>query len=368
MRTKIMVSVLLAALLLGNIIFPGMARASEDDDIVKVCIGSVNGQERILTAYKLGTAKINPYMTVGESEYHLWVYSIDVGIDQYGIAWHLDEYNSILGWCYEFIDYLHASNIYFGIPDTHNAVESLVFEGSGTQEIVTGYKTISGEICSLPTFEEFKEIAEIEADIPEPHYIPKLDISTPTPEVVATETPVPNTPTPTSEVTATETPVPNTPTPTPEVVATETPVPDMLTSTPAPNTSTLVPGVIATETPVVNTPMPKENSKKVRIETKKKTKILYEGDEKLGQYSLKKGVLTWKGQKKGKVRGVKYAGFIKKSRNIVYINKKGKAYTVSLKTGKKKLIIKKKARKFIYSGKFVSKIKTASGKVTVSNQ
>lgn len=339
MKNKIWITLtgLLMTLVLGGILFPTTTEAAEmpySESIIKTYTGSVDGVERefILAEYGNGTDKIVVWLKIGDMVSRgIDIGYLEAGPDQYGAVWILDTYDSTIYWfSHELTPISNNDNIsLYTIPNLDptdfagfvHDVESFDFDDSGT--IVIGYKTLSGEVYPLPSFEEMKEIAGIEESIPEPHYIPKG---------MEADTPNPSTPTPDTSASVTQVPVADTP---------------------------------------AKTPTPKVSSKKVAIKTEKKAKVLYEGDEFIGQYTLKKGNLTWKGsKKKGKATGVKYAGFIKKSKNLVYITKQGKAYTVSFKTGKKKLIVKKKkkAKKLIYSGKFVTKIKTASGKVNVSNK
>lgn len=85
-------------------------------------------------------------------------------------------------------------------------------------------------------------------------------------------------------------------------------------------------------------------------------------------YTLKKGTLTWKaGNKKGKAKNVIEVAYTK-SDKLIFRDKKGRAYTVS-QNGKKKLIVKKGTKKFIYVGtgknRYVSKVKTKSKFVKV---
>ena len=86
------------------------------------------------------------------------------------------------------------------------------------------------------------------------------------------------------------------------------------------------------------------------------------------KYKLTKGKLTWKGNGKSKkFSGVKSAGFIKKSGNLVFMTKQGKVYTLSSK-GKKKCIVKKKAKKLIVKNKFVVKVKVGKKFINLANK
>lgn len=404
MKQKIFLSYLMIlTLILGCILVPGRAGAGENEGmkedvaekqsmkrdwipdsdeeeyeyskenatIWKTYSGSVNGVERTLVAVIFKDGTTSQYIRIGDSESNLlWYGNLDVGIDQYGAVWVLTPEHEILWWSYDleptFEDIFSAMGFYIvpipgstEIIDYVDDVESFEFEGTGTQAILTGYKTFSGEIYSLPSFDKMKEIAEIEEPIPEPLYIPKGMESLITPRPT-TPTPVPPTPTPnTSE--------PSIPTQTPDV--SESSKPTSTPDTPVSATPSLTPDmpVIETPAPVSAAPTPKVSSKKVSIKTKKKAKVLYEGNEFIGQYSLKKGVLTWKSpKKKGKMKGVKQAGFNKKTKKLVILTKKGDGYVLSFKNGKKKRVVRKRGRSFIYSGKFVTKIKTVSGKIDLS--
>lgn len=352
--------------------------SKENATIWKTYSGSVNGVERTLVAVILEDGTTSEYMKVGEQESGLlWYKNLDVGLDQYGTVVVLDHTHTMSFWNYDIektFDSPFSSVGFWPMPkpevtdfsdiyDEVDNVESLIFEGTGEQAVVIGYKTFSGEIYSLLSFDQMKAIKGIKDDIPEPLYIPKGMESVITPQP-ATPTPVPPTPTPsTSE--------PGIPTQTPDVS-----VPSMPTSTPKPgipasSTPSLTPDMPVTETPalVSAAPTSKVSSKKVSIKTEKKAKVLYAGDEFIGQYILKKGVLTWKGpKKKGKMKWVKQVGFNKKTYKLVILTKKGDGYVLSFKNGKKKRVVQKRGRSFIYSGKFVTKIKTVSGKIDLSKK
>ncbi len=198
-------------------------------------------------------------------------------------------------------------------PETYvHDVECLVFDDQG---FVTGYKTTSGETYPILTLDEMKTELGI------------TDDPTPSPTVAPTLQPT------------------VAPTVTPTVVTTTVP-------TVAP---TVEPTVAPTTEPVA----------KVFIKKKSGFTAIYSGNSLVHKYKLKKGVLTWTGKNTKKIKNVKYAGFIKKSQNIIYMTKSGKAYTLS-KTGKKKLVVKNGA-KFVYKAKFVTKVKTKTGTTNVSN-
>lgn len=327
-KTWIALVGLLMILVLGCPNTTKAAEISSFETVIQTYAGSVNGAEReLIITWDSFLEEASQYIKIGEMDpVKIWFGdSIVAGINQYGavVIWNSDY--SVMCWSYDLVPDLKSGKFHLvQDPDSKEIrydIESLVFEGSGSEAVVVGYKTFSGEVYPLPSFDELKAIAAPGSSVPEPRYIPKgMEPNTPTPSTPASVTPVP------------------------------------VADTPVPASDTLA---------------PKVNAKKISIKTEKKAKVLYEGDKFIGQYILKKGVLTWKGpKKKGRVTGVKSVAYIKKSKNLVYITKKGAAYTISFKTGKKELIVKpkKKAQKFIYSGKFVTKIKTSTGKVNVSKK
>ena len=181
-----------------------------------------------------------------------------------------------------------------------NDAKYLIFDDQG---FVTGYKDLSDETHPILTLEEMKKILNISDD---------------------------NT---------TQTPTPNTPAPTPNNSSTS----------PSPTTN---PTVTPSNTDTTNvTPTPVVTKKSVK--KKAGYSCLSVGSKVTSKYKLTKGKLTWKGNGKSKkFSGVKSAGFIKKSGNLVFMTKQGKVYTLSSK-GKKKCIVKKKAKKLIVKNKFV---------------
>ena len=361
MKNKTGITLLvLMALVLEGILFPNTAKAEET--VIKTYTGSVNGIERTFTITDIGHGTNQIYVKIGDMDsFGIWNGNLDGGPGRYGEVWILDKDYKIIYWLSHDLTPIPETDTLYTVPNPDSTdfidyvhdVNSLIFEGSGSQGIVVGYKTLSGEEYPLPSFDEMKAIAAPGSSVPEPHYIPKADTS---------ETEMPAPPTPSSPgVTDSSTSKPS-----PTAVATVEPsIPEP--GVPGSNTPTLAPDMsgIETSAPASDTP----DSKKVSIKPKKKAKALYEGDEFIGQYTLKKGVLTWKGpKKKGKEKGVKQAGFNKKTKKLAFVTKKGDGYVLSFKTGKKKRIVKKKGKKLIYSGKFVTKIKTTSGKINISNK
>lgn len=314
-------------LVLGCILFPSTTKAAEipsSETIVKTYTGSVNGVERTFIITDMGHETIGAYIKIGDGEPRgIWNGNLEALPGKYGEIWIFDKHDTSLIWFSPDLTPISDSNELYRIPNPNptdfidyvHDVESIMVEGSDNEAIAVGYRTLSGEVYPLPSFNELKAIAAPGSSVPEPRYIPK-----------GME--------------------PDTPTPTPSTPTSVTPMP-----------------VADTPVPASDTPAPKVNAKKVSIKTEKKAKVLYEGDNFIGQYTLKKGVLTWKGpKKKGKMKGVKKAGFNEKSKKLVIWTKKGDGYVLSFKTGKMKRVVKKKVKKFIYSGKFVDNIKTTSGK------
>lgn len=373
------------------VFFSGTAEAADisSEPILETYTGSVNGIERsqILTKSMFDT--ISLYFKIQESEpKSIFIDIVNSGFDRYGTVYVVDAFDSSISWwnydlspdldsiCFEPIPNPDPTD---PITYVHN-VESLVYEGSGSEAIVVGYKTFSGEIYPLLSFEEMKAIVAPDSSVSEPSYIPKggtsvvetplpsptITPSTPTPSEKPSESP---TLTPTSEPSPTEKPSES---PTPTSTSKPMPSPSLVPPTQAPSVSTSAPLTNPPSVVVQPTATPKV-SKKLDIKTSKKkgktTYSLCEGDKKVIEYTLFNGNLTWKaGKKKGMASGVRYAGFIKKSRNLYYGDKKGRGYTISSKNGKRKLIIKKGAKKPIYSAKFIVKVKVASKPINISNK
>ena len=132
----------------------------------------------------------------------------------------------------------------------------------------------------------------------------------------------------------------------------------------------------ATPTAEPSEPVVTHPNKKLVLKIKKSKKkgvtvrSLCEGDKTIVEYSLKKGKLIWKaGKRKGTVKNVRYVVFIRKSKNLYVGDKKGRGYIISSKTGKKRLIIKKGAKKPICSGGFGIKVRrTSGGSVNIANK
>lgn len=279
---------------------PITANAETDLELVKTTTCTINGVNRTLTLYE-------------DKQFNIIVLYLSINdkepenITSSILDAGFDKYGNI--WYLYFdkaVCYVKDSDSVSSIPETNPDVpDKYKYEVQSLvyndQGFVTGYKTTSGEIYPI-------------TDLGELDYInPTEDKPSPTPVVTPEPTPV---------------------------------------GTPAPSGEKK------------NTPSP-SNSNKVTIKKKNGFTCLYTGTKVTSQYKLKKGTLTWKnGNKLKKIKAVKSAGFIKKSKNLIYMTKQGKVYIISQK-GKKKLVVKKGAKKLVKKGKFVTKITRTSGKAIV---
>ena len=373
--------VLSTLLILGLTLSPSTAKAETDSKpVLGSYTGSVNGVERTLDIVD-AEDETELYIKIGDKDPHIINNRVsNSGFDQYGVVWALQTNHSLSFWSYDLSPTFHIIHFRF-ISDPIDPtecfyeIESLVFNESKT--IVVGFRTFSGEIYPLPSFEEIKADVAPNSSVPEPSYVPKKQISMPekTPEIETpgVETPIVETPLPSPTVvpstnapSKSETPTPKplstvTPTQVPTVTALPTQAPDSVLVTPVPTPSVVEPTVTPT------------NKKLVIKKSKKKgatIRSLCEGDKVVIEYSLKKGKLNWKtGKRKGTIKNVKYVAFIKKSRNLYVGDRKGRGYIISSKTGKRKLIIKKGAKKPICSGGFGIKVKrTSGGPINITNK
>ncbi len=376
---RIVLSILL---ILGLLLSPSTTKAETDSKpVLGSYTGSVNGVDRTLNVTVNSDGETELYIKIGDKDpYMIDDHLSNSGFDQYGAVWSLQDNNTLAFWSYDLSPTFNIIRFKFikdPIDPTKDfyGIASLIFEGTGSEAIVVGFQTFSGEIYSLPSFEEMKAAVDPNSSIPEPSYIPKKQISIPekTPEIETpgVETPIVGTPTPKplSTVTPTQDPtvtalptqVPVTPTSSPSASVPATQAPDSVLVTPVPTPSLVEPTV----TPV-NKKLVIKNSKKKGVTTRS----LCDGDKVIIEYSLKKGKLNWKtSKKKGSMKNVKYVVFIKKSRNLYVGNKKGRGYIISSKTGKRKLIIKKGAKKPTLSGGFGIKVKrTSGGPISIVNK
>ena len=304
-------------LLIGFMVFPDVARASDFDTetsaLVNTYTCTINGVERTLLVYEDGCI----YLKVGVDYPHL-IYNVitDIGFDKYGTVWILNYENTLRWYSY---DLSNSYDITHGADYVDN-VESLVFD---SQRFVIGYKKFSDD-----TTYPILTLDEIRASFNTP------DNPTPTP-----------TPTPTAPSVVNPTPTPAgpsvvNPTPTPVVPSVVNPTPLIVNPNVTPNLSTT----------------PKVANNTISLKKSAGYSCLYKGNTVVSKFKIKKSVLTWQGNGKTKTfKGVKKAGFIKKSNNLIFMTKKGKVYTLSPK-GKKKCIVNKNAKKLILKNKFAVKV------------
>lgn len=332
-KNKIIValSTLLMTLLIGFMVFPDVARASDFDTetsaLVNTYTCTINGVDRTLLVYEDGCI----YLAVGEDYPHsIYTVITDIGFDKYGTVWILNDENTL---CWFSYDLSNSYDVSHGAKYAYN-VESLVFD---SQRFVIGYKKFSDD-----TTYPILTLDEIRASFNTP------DNPTPTP------TPTPTAP---SVVKPTPTPTPAgpsvvNPTPTPVVPSVVNPTPLIVNPNVTPNLST----------------RPKVANNTISLKKSAGYSCLYKGNTVVSKFKIKKSVLTWQGNGKTKTfKGVKKAGFIKKSNNLIFMTKKGQVYTLS-PNGKKKTILKKGAKKLVFEGGYVTKVKKASGSVNVTKK
>lgn len=317
------VFILLIALTVSSLGFSFISKADSQDDasstVVKTCSCTVNGTERVLTLLSNGTL----YFEVTENGYSESLPdALDVGFDKLGTVYSINLKNNIRWWNYDLAFDAPGSIPIFKADSNKTEyidnVKELIFDEDN--KYVIGFKTFSGETYPTLTMAEMKA------------YYGSPDDPSPSP---STPSPSPSTPVTT----------PNNSTP--STIPTSNPA---ITS---PNANSVTP------TPVVT---------KKSVKKKAGYSCLSVGSKVTSKYKLTKGKLTWKGNGKSKkFSGVKSAGFIKKSGNLVFMTKQGKVYTLSSK-GKKKCIVKKKAKKLIVKNKFVVKVKVGKKFINLVNK
>lgn len=316
----------------------------DESEVVETSTCVVNGVERNLII--LENTKI--YLKIGDSSpISVYFDSKSTKFDKYGTIWIIDSLDSaICWWNYD----LSPDDITFhpiNNPTTENPkafvddVESLILDENN--QFVVGYKTSSGQTYPILTLDDMKAV---------------LNGSSPTP------------PTPTTFPSS----KPTTPTPTPSNVPTPTPAtPSPSPSSPVASLDNSTPSTIPTSNPAITSPnansvTPTPAVTKKSVKKKAGYSCLSVGSKVTSKYKLTKGKLTWKGNGKSKkFSGVKSAGFIKKSGNLVFMTKQGKVYTLSSK-GKKKCIVKKKAKKLIVKNKFAVKVKVGKKFINIANK
>lgn len=328
-RSKITALLVILSMVLSSWVIVPMdtvrAETDSDTEVVKTCTCNFNGIERTLTVTRDGVT----WLKVGhEGSMYIWNNTLDVGFDMYGTIWIHDGDNFIAWWNYD----LEKDTVIFvhfftkldneGHESSIDNVESLVFDDNN--KFVVGYKTTdSDEIKPILTYAQIKNELEISNNS--------------------------NSLAPTSAPTATPTPAPS--------------VPSLSEAIPTADPT-------AVPEPSVNDSESTVSSVSARVSIKKQASYtcLYSGGRLISKFALsKKGVLKFKGGKSRKYKGVKKAGFIKKSRNLIFMTKKGAVYTVSTK-GKKKTILKKGAKKLIFKEKFVTRVKKKKGSIRVTGK
>ena len=302
----------------------------DESEVVETSTCIVNGVERNLII--LDDASV--YLRIGESA-PLLIYvgfnNVSAKFDQYGTIWVMDSRDdAIRWWNYDLspteLDFYAINKPTAENPDAFvDDVESFILDENN--KFIVGYKTFSGQTYPILTLDDMKAV---------------LNSSLPTPTPSNVPTPTPTTPSPS----------PSTPVTSPDISNFST-IPTTNPAITSPNTNNVTP------TPAVT---------KKSVKKKAGYSCLSVGSKVTSKYKLTKGKLTWKGNgKTKKFSGVKSAGFIKKSGNLVFMTKQGKVYTLSSK-GKKKCIVKKKAKKLIVKNKFVVKVKVGKKFINLANK
>ena len=302
----------------------------DESEVVETSTCIVNGVERNLII--LDDASV--YLRIGESA-PLLIYvgfnNVSAKFDQYGTIWVMDSRDdAIRWWNYDLspteLDFYAINKPTAENPDAFvDDVESFILDENN--KFIVGYKTFSGQTYPILTLDDMKAV---------------LNSSLPTPTPSNVPTPTPTTPSPS----------PSTPVTSPDISNFST-IPTTNPAITSPNTNNVTP------TPAVT---------KKSVKKKAGYSCLSVGSKVTSKYKLTKGKLTWKGNgKTKKFSGVKSAGFIKKSGNLVFMTKQGKVYTLSSK-GKKKCIVKKKAKKLIVKNKFVVKVKVGKKFINIANK
>ena len=302
----------------------------DESEVVETSTCIVNGVERNLII--LDDASV--YLRIGESA-PLLIYvgfnNVSAKFDQYGTIWVMDSRDdAIRWWNYDLspteLDFYAINKPTAENPDAFvDDVESFILDENN--KFIVGYKTFSGQTYPILTLDDMKAV---------------LNSSLPTPTPSNVPTPTPTTPSPS----------PSTPVTSPDISNFST-IPTTNPAITSPNTNNVTP------TPAVT---------KKSVKKKAGYSCLSVGSKVTSKYKLTKGKLTWKGNgKTKKFSGVKSAGFIKKSGNLVFMTKQGKVYTLSSK-GKKKCIVKKKAKKLILKNKFAVKVQVGKKFINLANK
>ncbi len=329
---------LLVALFVCTIYNSNVSKAEKTTYTKKAIICTVNNVSRTLTWSDDGSI----YFKIGASE-PIQLFSdsslfLSIKFDKYGTCWtyendHSDENDSkyvLRWWNYDFMPDSYFFNpiprvTSEGLYEYVDDIESLILDSDN--DFIIGYKTFSGKEYAIPTPEDMKKILSTDDYLEYPQPRPLKNNSTPSPS-------------------------PSTPVASPNISIPST-IPTSNPSITFPNANSVTP------TPAVT---------KKSVKKKAGYSCLSVGSKVTSKYKLTRGKLTWKGNGKSKkFSGVKSAGFIKKSGNLVFMTKQGKVYTLSSK-GKKKCIVKKKAKKLIVKNKFVVKVKVGKKFINLANK
>ena len=329
---------LLVALFVCTIYNSNVSKAEKTTYTKKAIICTVNNVSRTLTWSDDGSI----YFKIGASE-PIQLFSdsslfLSIKFDKYGTCWtyendHSDENDSkyvLRWWNYDFMPDSYFFNpiprvTSEGLYEYVDDIESLILDSDN--DFIIGYKTFSGKEYEIPTPEDMKKILSTYDYLEYPQPRPLKNNSTPSPS-------------------------PSTPVASPNISIPST-IPTSNPSITFPNANSVTP------TPAVT---------KKSVKKKAGYSCLSVGSKVTSKYKLTRGKLTWKGNGKSKkFSGVKSAGFIKKSGNLVFMTKQGKVYTLSSK-GKKKCIVKKKAKKLIVKNKFVVKVKVGKKFINLANK
>ena len=329
---------LLVALFVCTIYNSNVSKAEKTTYTKKAIICTVNNVSRTLTWSDDGSI----YFKIGASE-PIQLFSdsslfLSIKFDKYGTCWtyendHSDENDSkyvLRWWNYDFMPDSYFFNpiprvTSEGLYEYVDDIESLILDSDN--DFIIGYKTFSGKEYAIPTPEDMKKILSTDDYLEYPQPRPLKNNSTPSPS-------------------------PSTPVASPNISIPST-IPTSNPSITFPNANSVTP------TPAVT---------KKSVKKKAGYSCLSVGSKVTSKYKLTRGKLTWKGNGKSKkFSGVKSAGFIKKSGNLVFMTKQGKVYTLSSK-GKKKCIVKKKAKKLILKNKFAVKVKVGKKFINIANK
>ena len=337
-RKKQVALLTILAMVICTMFCTNTAKAETSTETKKTISCTVNGVKRTLTWSDDGSI----YFKIGDSESIRLIADsspfLSIKFDIYGTCWtykkdRSDESNNkyvLRWWNY---DILPDSYIFKVIPRVTSEgsyeyvddIESLILDSDNN--FIIGYKTFSGKEYAIPTPEDMKKILSTDDYLEYPQPRPLKNNSTPSPS-------------PSTPVTSPNISIPST-------------IPTSNPSITSPNANSVTP------TPAVT---------KKSVKKKAGYSCLSIGSKVTSKYKLTKGKLTWKGNgKTKKFSGVKSAGFIKKSGNLVFMTKQGKVYTLSSK-GKKKCIVKKKAKKLIVKNKFVVKVKVGKKFINLANK